>query len=108
MKHYIVHMYVGYAGMDGYEALSMPDDATEEEIQEEAHYMALDHAESYGYYPPDCDYDEEDEEDTWNSDKISDNIEGYAELYDPEKHDMHRAGGGSFQLDFDWYDSKVL
>lgn len=102
MKHYIVHMSVGYAGMDAYAALSMPDDATEEEVDQEAWYMALDHAESYGYYPPDCDYDEEDEEeDSWNSDKISDNIEGCPELYNPEKHDMHRSGGGSFQQDFD-------
>lgn len=97
MKHYIVHMYVGYAGMDGHDLLSMPDDATEEEVQDEAHLMALAHAESYGYYPPSDEYpEEEEEEDDWESDQISDNIEGYAEPYDPDKHDMLRAGGGSF------------
>lgn len=96
MKHYIVHMYVGYVGMDGHDILSMPDDATEEEVQDEAHLMALEHAESYGYYPPSDEYSEEDDDDDWKSDKISDNIEGWAEPYDPDKHDMHRAGGGSF------------
>lgn len=98
MKHYIVHMHVGYAGMDGHDILSMPDDATEEEVQDEAQLMALGHAESYGYYPPSDEYSEEDDDD---SDKISDNIEGWAEPYDPDKHDMLRAGGGSFMKDID-------
>lgn len=101
MKHYIVHMHVGYAGMDGHDLLSMPDDATEDEVQDEAHLMALQHAESYGYYPPSDEYPEEDADDDsdWNSDKISNNIEGYAEPYEPDKHDMHREGGGSFTDD---------
>ena len=98
MKHYIVHMHVGYAGMDGHDILSMPDDATMEEVQDEAHLMALEHAESYGYYPPSDEYSEEDDDD---SDKISDNIEGWAEPYDPDKHDMLRASGGSFMKDID-------
>ncbi len=102
MKHYIVHMYVGYAGMDAHDILSMPDDATMEEVQDEAHLMALEHAESYGYYPPSDEYPEDyDGEvmDDCDSDQISDNIEGWAEPYDPDKHDMHRAGGGSFMDD---------
>ena len=103
MKRFIVHMHVGYAGMDGYDALVMPDDATEDEIQQEAYYMAVEHAESYGYYPSDegdDSYCEDDEDDGWNSDKVSEGIEGYAEPYDPEVHDMHRSGGGSFEDDF--------
>lgn len=100
MKHYIVHMHVGYAGMDGHDILSMPDDATEDEVQDAAHLMAIEHAESYGYYPSGDEYPEEDDsDDDWNSDRISDNIEGYAEPYDPEKHDSLRAGGGSFMDD---------
>lgn len=102
MKHYIVHMHVGYAGMDGHDILSMPDDATMEEVQDEAQLMALEPAESYGYYPPSDEYPEEEDDDddsAWNSDQISDNIEGWAEPYDPDKHDMLRAGGGSFMED---------
>lgn len=101
MRKMIVHLSVGFAGMDGYEALLVEDDATEEEIAQEAWYMALDHAERYGYYPTD-DYreDDEDEDDPWNRDSYSDNIDGCAEDYDPDRHDMHRAGGGSFELDF--------
>lgn len=99
MKHYIVHMEVGYAGMDGYDLLSMPDDATEEEVQDEAYLMALQHAESYGYYPPSDEYPEDDGEEDWDSDNVSDNIEGWAEPYDPAKHDGERAGGGSFMDD---------
>ena len=64
--------------------------------------MALDHAESYGYYPPDegDEYMSDEDCDDWNSDKISEGIEGYAEPYDPEVHDMYRSGGGSFEDDF--------
>ena len=98
MKRFIVHMHVGYAGMDGYDAMVMPDDATEDEIQQEAYYMALEHAESYGYYPPSKDEDED--SDSWNSDKISDSIDGYAVPYDSALHDQHRSGGGSFENDF--------
>lgn len=87
-KRFIVHMHVGYAGMDGYEILIVRDNATEDEIQLEAWHMALEHAERYGYYAPS-------EDDVGV--KISYNIEGYAEIYDPEKHDRHRNGGGSFE-----------
>jgi len=101
MRKMIVHLSVGFAGMDGYEALLVEDDATEEEIAQEAWHMALDHAERYGYYPTD-DYSEDDEDgdDPWNRDSYSHNIEGCAEDYDPDRHDMKRAGGGSFELDF--------
>lgn len=102
-KRWIVEMHVGYAGMDGYDALVMPADATEEEVQHEAWLMALQHAESYGYYPPNEDNlgDEfGDEDGDWDSDHISDNIDGYAVPYNPELHDMHKSGGGSFEDDF--------
>lgn len=75
----------------------MPDDATEDEIEQEAWYLAVTHAERYGYYPPDYTSDDEEEEDTSH---ISTNISGWAELYDPDKHDMKRPGGGSFERDF--------
>ena len=99
MRKMIVHLRVGFAGMDAYEALLVEDSATEDEIQQEAWYMALDHAERYGYYPAD-DCEDDCEDDGWDSDKYSSNIEGWAEDYVPEKHDMHRPGGGSFEQYF--------
>ena len=101
MRKMIVHLSVGFAGMDGTEALLVEDDATEEAIAQEAWLMAVNHAERYGYYPADLYSESEDEEDAdWNSDSYSDNIDGWAEDYVPERHDMHRAGGGSFEQDF--------
>lgn len=97
MRKMIVHLSVGFAGMDACEALLVEDDATDDEIQQEAWYMAVDHAERYGYYPAD---DYEDEDDDWGSDKYSNNIEGHAVDYNPALHDMKRSGGGSFEQDF--------
>jgi hypothetical protein len=63
----------------------MPDDHTEEDLSEAVWDMALANAESYGYYPMSEAHDVfEDEE---HEDSYTDNIEGWAELYDPEKHD---------------------
>lgn len=95
-------MHTGYCGMDGYDVLVMPDDATEDEIAQEAYRMAVEHAESYGIYP----YDEyADVEDVEDDTEYSHNIEGWSlGEYDPEKHDMHRAGGGSFAQDFARYE----
>lgn len=50
------------------------------------------HAEMYGIYPENCRPDDLDEEDD-DGDSYSDNIEGYFEDYDPEKHDGLRVGG---------------
>jgi len=41
MKHYIVKMHVGYAGMDGYDVLVMNDDHTQEELDDEVYAMAV-------------------------------------------------------------------
>lgn len=99
-KRLIAYLHVGFCGMDNYEAFIMPDDATQDEIDQEVWYMALNNAEAYGYYPrsdddPDDDYDE-----AWNSDNVSDGIEGSATPYNGDDHDMHRSGGGSFEEDF--------
>jgi hypothetical protein len=96
MKYYIIHMHTGYAGMDAHDVLEMPDDATEDEIADEAYEMAVGHAEMYGIYPA-GDYEGDDEID---EDSLSDNIEGHSiGEYNPELHDMYRSGGGSFQND---------
>lgn len=98
-KLWFVKMEVGFCGMDGTCVIEMPADATEQEVQEEAWQCALDHAESYGYYPyPDEEVDEDED-----GDQYSDNIEGYAVPYVPEKHDMYRGGGGSFLDEFPEY-----
>ena len=55
--------------------------------------------ESYGYYPPSDEYPEDDGEEDWDSDNVSDNIERWAEPYDPAKHDGKRCSGGSFMDD---------
>jgi hypothetical protein len=102
MKKLIVKMHTGYIGMDEYDILVMPDDATEDEISEEAYQMALGHAESFGIYPYPDDFDENEEDDSI----YSYDIEGYViGEYDPEKHDMYRSGGGSFKDDFARYES---
>jgi len=85
MKVYCVQMMAGTVGTEYAQLLEMPDDHTQEQLDKEVWRMALDHAEMYGYYPiedaPDAFEDEEDE------DQYTDNIEGWAEPYDPEKHD---------------------
>ena len=99
MKHYIVKLTTGYCGMDAHDILSMEDDATQDEIDQECWYMAVAHAENYGIYPAE-DYSDGEEE--MDEESLSDNIEGYSlGEYDPEKHDMYRSGGGSFQDDID-------
>ena len=99
MKHYIVSLFAGFVGTDAHDLLSLPDDHTEEELNEAVWEMALQHAEMFGNYPeehrPD-DFDWEEDEDVY-----TDNIEGHAEPYDPELHDRYRAGGGSFQDEID-------
>lgn len=78
-------MMAGTVGTDHAQLLEMPEDHTQEELDDVVWQMALDHADSYGYYPvewaPDVFEDEEEE------DQYTDNIEGWAELYDPKKHD---------------------
>ena len=87
MRRMVVHCYLDHVGMDSVEALLVEDDATQEEIDEQAWQMALDNADMYGYYPPD--WANEDEED---EDCVDHGIGGTAEDYDPDKHDMLRSG----------------
>jgi hypothetical protein len=96
MKRYIVTLETGYAGMDAHEALLMPDDHTEEKLQDIIWGMAVDHASGYGVEVEDSDsFDPEDNE------YSGENVAGFAELYDPKKHDGLRSGGGSFEEDFE-------
>jgi hypothetical protein len=98
MKHYIVHLSAGFAGMDSHDLLSVEDGTSQEKLDEMAWQMAVQHAEMYGIYPA----DQYSEEDGIDEDSLSYNIEGYVVgEYDPEKHDMYRCGGGSFQDEID-------
>lgn len=82
-KKIIIHLSVGYCGMDSDEGWIVPADTTDAELDAFAYDLALGHAETYGYYPPDDENDEEDEDAA--GDKISDNIEGSWKLYDEER-----------------------
>lgn len=101
MRKIIFHLSVGFAGMDATDNGTFPDDVTDEELNDEAWYRAIQHAESYGYYP--ASYLEEenldgltDDEAEEISEQYIDSIDGYWEDYDPEKHDGLAAGGGEW------------
>ena len=94
MRKIVIRMDAGYAGMDGTEFVLVPDDMTNDALSEYAYQRGLAHAEMYGIYPEaDRPEDEDGEDDSWDSDDYSDNIEGWWEDYDPEKHDGLRCPG---------------
>ncbi len=84
MKKMFVTLETGYCGSTGHELVEFDDNATEEQIAEECYWMAVQHAQSYGYEM--CSDDCEDADCDMEHPGTS-NIEGYAEPYDPEKHD---------------------
>ena len=91
-KKMVLHLDAGFAGMDAAEFWKIPTNAIQNEIDRLAAWeRALDHAEMYGIYPESDRPDGCDEEE--DGDSYSDNIEGYFEDYDPEKHDGLRDGG---------------
>lgn len=94
MRKIVVIMDAGFVGTDAYEAYTVPDDVSDEELSEFAWMRGKEHAESYGIYPrseyEDCNDISEEELD---GDEYSDNIEGYWEPYDSEKHDGHLTYG---------------
>jgi hypothetical protein len=57
-----------------------------------AYVGALSNAEAYGYYPPNYDFAEPDEDDG----SVSYGIEGCWVEYDAENHDMLKPGGGKW------------
>ena len=90
-KKIVLFLHTGYCGMDAWEFWEVPEDATDDELDDLAWERAKDNAESYGIYPREeyanmADDFEDDE-------SYSDNIEGSWQDYDPEKHDGHRIGG---------------
>lgn len=87
MKYYIVYMSCNIVGCDDVQALEMHDDHTDKELSDCVWDMTLDYANSW--QPDDMDWEE-----------FEQGIQGCPEVYDPDKHDMDRAGGGSFKDDF--------
>ena len=98
MRKMVVHCSTNQVGTDCVYPLLVQDSATETEIDDRAWQIAVEHAASYGiYYNGDLDEEDIPEGD---EDSYTGAIEGFAEDYDPEKHDMLRQGGGSFEEDF--------
>ena len=91
-KKMVLHLDAGFACMDAAEFWKIPVNISENELSNLAWERALDHAEMYGIYPENCRPDDWDEEEE-GGDSYTDNIEGYFEDYDPEKHDGLRVGG---------------
>lgn len=92
MRKIIFHLSVGIAGMDATENGTYSDDVTDEQLNDDAWLLALQNAESYGYYP--TEYIEEEDFSGLSEDEVEevaqmyvDGIEGWWEDYDPEKHD---------------------
>lgn len=113
MRKLIVHMSNSAAiGMDAYDALLVEDNATNEDIDDAAFEMAIDHASSFfdvenndfdGVDYIDCDEEGNDvtNDMQWGVDYILEaDVEASWKDYNGEDHDNYRAGGGSFEDDF--------
>lgn len=88
-----------YVGMDFAEALLVPDDTTNSKLDQYAWEASVASAEMYGYYLVD-DYSEDEDGAFLEYEVTGDDLGYFWEDYDPEKHDMIRGGGGSFEDDF--------
>lgn len=90
MRKIVFTSHTGYCGMDGHDFDVYPDDVSDEELDTIAYEYALQNAESFGIYPVEWNDEDEDEDAggaRFDSDKYSENIDGWWEDYDPEKHD---------------------
>ena len=73
MRKMLLSLSTGYVGTGSKQAWLIPDEVTQDELDETAHEFALEHAERYGIYP----YPDDDLEDSLGSGSFSDNISGY-------------------------------
>ena len=91
----VVRMFAGFAGTDGADFYSVDPGMSQQDLEDFAWQCGKDHAEMYGVYPREeyLDCDEVSDEDL-DSESYSDNIEGWFEDYDPEKHDGLVVGCG--------------
>lgn len=101
MRKLIVHAGTSKSiGCAAYIALSVDDDASEDEINNIALDVAVDHIGSYFDVIDPNDVEDDDFDEDADDICMLDQIEYSWEDYDPEKHDMYRTGGGSFEDDF--------
>ena len=84
----IIAFYEGYvSGTDACHAFVFPDDYTDNQISDDLYNWACYIHDSWNFEDEDSFYDE--------------GPQYYFEDYDPVKHDCQRAGGGSFEKDFE-------
>lgn len=83
MKKIIFHLSTGMCGMDSHEVLEYDDDVTHDQLDEEAWQLAVNNAESYGYYPEE--WRQEMEDDGVDEEHFT-SVEGCWEVYDEKKH----------------------
>lgn len=88
-------------GMDAAEAFLFDDNATELEINHTIHLHAVEHAGSFYSVVGDEVSDEEYDE-NYNEYIREEEVDSYWETYNGEEHDGKRAGGGSFEEDFEY------
>lgn len=101
MKKIVISLDAGFCGTDLKEGWEVPDDISEDELNDLCWQRAKDHAEMYGIYPR-CEYEdcEDISDEELDSDDYSDNIEGSWEPYDPEKHDSYLTYGSNDRPQF--------
>ena len=87
----IVHCDTSICGTESHDFYIVPDTWTEDEINDFCWDCALQNAEMYGIYPTS---ESDDEYEEIEGDEYSDNISGWYEVYDAEKHNKYRVGGG--------------
>lgn len=76
MRKILLTLRTGYAGMSAHEAWLIPEDVSDDDLDNWAWERAVDHADSYGIYPPsDDDFEEE-------GDYSGDNIDGSWRLFE--------------------------
>ena len=92
MRKIVFFADIGYAGMNEARLEEVDDNITTKELAEMAYAFAVDFAESYDIEPRE--HQEEEPEDGEEEmtfcgrfEKYSDNIDGWWEEYNPEKHD---------------------
>ena len=84
----VIGVDAGFAGSDSMTAYILTKDYTDDELYDIAWHEALQHAEMYGIYPRDEDF-EDGEEDDGEGDQYSDNIEGWWAFYNEKDHESH-------------------
>ena len=80
MRKILLTLRTGYAGMSAHEAWLIPEDVSDDDLDNWAWERAVDHADSYGIYP--SDFDAEEDEDAEEPRYSGDNIEGSWRLFE--------------------------